>query len=250
MKKRIYLILLSVTVIFFSCKDNSEFVEQLFTDSEVSAALRQCIDSAAMRTCNVLCIVDTLKKEYGYSYYDSKSYRIELPAAAKNVVDTLIKHKSGNPLDSLTLISRINALKDSINRAAEQCGNDLMRQFWKPATDSIVFLNPNAILHGGNNAITNFVKQTTQTEFISALVNSILIEQFNELEVITTWDALQKEYSAITGTHSSIDILTPSAQQMVAGFFRKMALEEEKIRNNPNLRGNPNGWLYRVFATL
>jgi hypothetical protein len=242
MKKRIYLILLSVTVIFFSCKDNNKFAEQLFTNNQISLALKQCIDSAALRTCNALCVVDTtLPPENGFNYYDSKSYRIELPAAAKNIADTLTGYGFGEQIDSLIF---------KINRAAEQCGNDLIRYFWKPTSDSIFFPNPNTILHGGNHAITDFVKQTKQTEFISALVNSILKEQFNELQIITSWNELQKEYHSITGTYSSIDILAPVSQQMAAGFFRKMAIEEVAIRKDPKLRGNPTGWLYRVFATL
>jgi len=247
MKKRIYLLLLSVTVIFFSCKDNSEFVEQLFTDNEISIALRQCIDSAAFYTCNALCVVDSgLNPKLGYNYYDSKSYRIELPAAAKNIVDTILAYAT-DEMDSL----RINSLKDNIiyimNRAAEQCGNNLMRQFWKPTSDSTKFPKPNAILRGGDDAITNFVKQNYQTEFILVLVNSILKEQFDSLQVITTWNELQKEYLDITGVYSSIDILTPAAQQMVAGFFRKMATEEGLIRHDAGRRGSPNGLFYRVF---
>jgi hypothetical protein len=246
MKKRIYLILLFVTAIFFSCKDNKEFVEQLFTNNQISIALKQCIDSAALHTCNALCVVAV---DSGYSHFEKGTYRLELPAAAKKVLDTLLAHASCEN-DSLSINTRINSLIDSINRAAEQCGNDLIRQFWKPTTDSIVFPNPNAILHGGDHAITDFVKQTKQTEFISALENSILKEQFNELQIITAWDDLQKEYFTITGIYSSVDILAPTAQQMAAGFFRKMALEEAAIRKDPKLQGNPNGWLYKVFATL
>jgi len=243
MEKRIYLILLSVSVIFFSCKDNSKYAEQLFTNKEISNALKQCIDSTAVRTCNALCVVDsTLNPQFGYSYYGSKSYRLDLPAAAKNVVDTLKEYGFDNNIDTLLIAA--------MNRAAELCGNDLIRQFWKPTSDTIIFPNPNAILHGGNDALTNFVKQNYQTEFISVLVNSILKEQFKELDIITTWNTFQKEYYEITGTYSSIDILIPAAQQMTAGFFRKMAIEEEKIRKDPKMRGNPTGFLYRIFATL
>jgi len=243
MKKRIYLILLSVTAIFFSCKENTEFAEQLFTNKEISIALKQCIDSTSVRTCNVLCVVDSsLNPKLGYSYYDSKSYRLELTAAVINVLDTLKQYGFDANIDTLLI--------NSINRAAEQCGNDLIRYFWKPLSDSITFPNPNAILRGGDNALTNFVKQTKQTEFIAVLVNSLLLEQFNELQIITRWNELQKEYYELTGTYSSIDILTPSAQQMAARFFRRMALEEEAIRKDPSKRGNPTGFLYRVFATL
>jgi hypothetical protein len=248
MKKRIYLLLLSVSIIFFSCKDNSgEFVEQLFTDNEISIALSQCIDSAAFYTCNALCVTDTLGEDLGYYYFDSKSYRLELPAAAKIVVDTLIKYGSEAHIDSLKI--QTDSLVFLMNYAAEQCGNALTGQFWKPLSSSIVFSKPNAILHGDNNAITGFVKQTKQTEFISILVTSILLKQFNALNINNKWNELQKKYTEITGVYSSIDILTPTAQQMVTGFLKKMAIEEEMIRKNPDLWGSPKGIFYRVFET-
>ena len=237
MKKRIYLILLSVPVFFFSCKDNTKFTEQLFTNQEITSALRLCKDSAVFYTCNALCL-DTAKPGLGYYYFDANSYRITLPPAAKSVMDTLAKHGFDVRLDSL------------VNRAAERCGNEMVRQFWKAHCDSIVFPNPHATLHGGKSPVTDFVKQTKQTEFISVLVNSVLIEQFKELQVITTWDSLQKAYFNITGIYAPIDILNPAAQQMVTGFFRKMAIEEYAIRTDPSRQGSPKGTMRRVFATL
>ena len=232
MKKRIYLLLLSVTVIFFSCKDKTDkFAEQLFTDVEITGALKLCIDSAALHTIDAL-----YNKELGYSYSDSLS-RLNLPETAKNVKDTLLIHG---------FETRINTFNDSLNIAAGRCGEFLMRSFWRPTIDSIKFPVPNAILRGGANAITNFVKQNYQTEFVSVLVNNLLAVQLNTF-VISEWNNLQNEYRLITGNYSSIDILTPTAQKMVADFFIKMALREADIRKDPALRGSPNGLFYRVF---
>jgi len=243
MKKRIYLVLLSVTVLFFSCKDKKDdYAEQLFTNNEISLALKVCIDTAAFYTINALCTPDTINKEIGYTYYDAKSYYLDLPDAAKVIVDTLKKNGFDNNIDTL--------LTNAMNLAAELCGKDLIRSFWKPLSDSIKFPVPNAILRGGNNALTNYVKQNYQTEFVSVLVNNLLKEQFKELDIISKWNEWQDEYRKITGTYSSIDILTPTAQQMAAGFFRKMALEEEAIRNDASRRGNKNGLFYKVFAIL
>ncbi|MCL2167985.1 MAG: DUF4197 domain-containing protein [Lentimicrobiaceae bacterium] len=242
MKKRIYLLLLSVIVIFFSCRDESgDFVEQLFTDQQITNALRDCIEIASDSTLNTLCIVDTLKEEYGYSYYDSKNYRITLPAGAQQVVDTLSEYGFGETIDTLIM---------NMNRAAELCGNKIKSQFLDPIRKNITFPKPNATLHGGNNAITDYVKETKQNEFISLLTTSVLFEQFNTLEITTTWDSLQVAYYKITDHYFYKDILTSTAQQMTDGFFMKMASVEEAVRKNPDLRGKPDSWLYKVFATL
>jgi hypothetical protein len=242
MKKRIYLILLSVVVIFFSCRDESgKFEKQLFTDEQISSALKECIRATSDSTLNALCIVDTLNEKQGYYYYDSKAYRIELPTAAKQVIDTLTAYGFGDALDSLIF---------NINRAAEQCGNKIKSDFLEPLIKNIIFPNPNQTLHGGNSAITDYVKATKQTDFVNMLKTYTLNEQFKALNLFNTWNMLLDEYRKITGTFTSIDILAPSVQQMVDGFFKEMALWEKKVRDNPELGGDKKGWLYQVFITL
>jgi len=236
MKKRIYLLLLSVVLIFSSCKDNDKFTEQLFTNDQITYALRMCIDTCADCALNTLCIIDS-----GYSYYESGAYRLELPVAAKSVVDTLTLYEYGDAIDTLIY---------KINRAAEHCGDKMKSKFWAPLVKEITFPAPNALLHGNNTAITDYVKATKQTDFINLLVAVILAEQFKELKVIEAWNELQKNYYNITGDYISIDILTPAAQQMVAGFFKKMATMETAVRKDPNLRGKSDGLFNRVFETL
>ena len=239
MKKPIYLLLLAVTAIFFSCKDNSEFAEQLFTNVQISSALKQCIKITVDSTANALCIVDTTKHD-GYYYHADSTYRLTLLPAAKTVVDTLIAHGYKNQIDTLIF---------NMNRSAEKCGNKIV-QFWESIIKEMAFPNPNKLLHGGNNAITDYVKATKQSEFVAILISSILKEQFDVLNVNTSWNALQQTYFGITENYSSVDILNLTAQQMATGFFKKMAIVENAIRKDPNLRGDKNGWLYQVFATL
>jgi len=243
MKKHIYLSLLAIIAIFFSCKDNSEFEEQLFTNEEISTALRDCINLTIDTTLNVLCVVDTINEKYGFYHFENGAYRIELPAAAKAMVDTL------KAIPDMHYSDTISALIFDMNRAAEKCGNRL-KQFWNPIVKEMIFPNPTLILRGGDNAITNHVRETRQWELHAALVSSILIEHFNDLNIITRWNNLQEIYFDETGIFSSIDILTPAAQQMANGLFKRMALAEEDIRKNPELQGPSNGLLHRVFATL
>jgi hypothetical protein len=241
MKKRIYLLLLSVIVIFSSCKDDSGiFVEQLFTDSEISIALRDCLRLASDSTRKTLCVVDTLGEDYGYFYYDSGSYRIDFPPAAKQITDTLIKYGYGKMLDSLIY---------NINYAADLCGTKLKDQFLDTTIKALEFPNPKLILHGGENAATRFYKEKNQSVMFSVLENNIFLEQVNKLNIIQTWNDLQIAYFQITENYSSVDIITPSIQQMMDGFFKMMALVEEAIRKNPELRGKSDSLLNKVFET-
>jgi hypothetical protein len=239
MKKRIYLLLLAVSAIFISCRDDSgEFVEQLFTNIEITGALRECIKITVDSTANTLAIVDTVDHKLGYFNYADSAYRLALPAAAKIVADTLIKYGYKGRIDTLIF---------NMNRAAEKSGNEIVR-FWDPVIKAMVFPNPNQLLHGRVTPIIDYVKETRQTEFVSALVSSIYREQLDALQVITEWNQLQQIYIEITGTFSPVDILIPVAQQMANGFFTHMAIVEDAVRKDPKLRGN--GLLYEVFATL
>jgi len=238
MKKCTSLLLLAVSLFFCSCEDKSgDFVKQLFTDNEISVAITQCIDSTMVRTLNVLCITGD---KLGFYYYTDSAYRIQLPPETNSMVDSLKIYGYEADIDTLIL---------DMNRAAEQCGDNIKR-FWNPIVSAITFPNPNLLLRSGNSAITDFVKATRQTEFADALSSYILIEQFNARNVIARWDQLQKIYFEETGEYSSKSILTPVVQQMTNGFFRKMALEEEALRKNPALRGPSTGLLYKVFENL
>jgi len=241
MKKRIYLLLLSFIVIFSACRDDSgKFVEQHFTDQQITSALRDCIEACSDSTLNILCVLDSTELKYGYYYYDLGAYRIELPMAAEPVIDTLLVYEYKEVIDSLYF---------NINRAAALCGNKMKAQFWNPIIKGITFPNPHLILHGGKTALTDYIKETKQSELVALLVSSILSEQFELLDVVEKWNELQKIYCALTGSYSSIEILTSTAQQMTTGFFKKMALVEEAVRKDPNLRGKPDGLFYQVFET-
>jgi hypothetical protein len=236
--------MLSIAVVFFSCRDDSgDFEEQIFTNDQITLALRDCIKVTSDTTINVLCIVDTLEKNIGYYYYSDSIYRIELSAAAKQVIDTLRAYEFEN-IDEI-----IDSLTFNINRGAEQCGKAIT-DFWEPIIKNFSFPNPNKTLHGNSTAITDYVKATQQSELINLMKNYTLKENLTKLGVFTTWTMLLEEYYEITGSLLTIDILDYSVQQMVNGFFKEMALWEEKVRENPELRGKEDGWLYKVFATL
>jgi hypothetical protein len=241
MRTRIYLLLLAITAIFFSCKDKTnEFAEQLFTNTQISNALKECIRISVQTTANTLCVVDSVDQKLGYFWYQDSTYRLILPPAVKTVVDTLTVYGYENQMDTLII---------NMNRAAEKCGEKIVL-FWKPIIEDIVFPYPNKLLHGGNKAITNYVKDKNQSVFLSELVTNILKEQFGALNVVSTWNELQQNYFEITGVYSSFDLLAYTAQQMADSYFIMMAITEEAIRKDPDLRGDKNGWLYQVFATL
>jgi len=245
MKKRIYLLLLSVIVIFSSCKDKTnEFAEPLFTNEQITMALRECITITSDNTLNTLCIADTTEqKTLGFNHYELGTYRIELLDAASAVADTLMKHNESYK-------DTIEKFIFNVNRAAERCGNNLKAQFLNPLIKNFGFPNPSAVLRGGNTAVTDYVKKTTQSDFVASLISYSLVVQFDTLKITPDWNRYQEEYRKITGVHPSINILNHCAPQFVNQFFKKMALEEVAVRKNPGAYSSTTGIFYRVFSTL
>ena len=243
MKKSFYILLLSVSVILFSCRDDSgKFEEQLFTISQMSTAIRQCITISSDSTMNTLCIVDSINQKYGYYYFDENSYRITLPAAAQQVVDTLTEYGFGETIEKLI---------SDINVAAEQCGYNIKRDFFTPFVESTTFSHPYDLIYNDSySAITDYVQSIKQMDFITILSTSILNDQFDDLNINTRWELLLKEYNNITDKYVSIELLPDVSKKMVNGFFTVMSTVEEEIRKNPELRGEKSSMLYLVFATL
>ena len=247
MKKSFYILLLSVSVILFSCRDDSgKFEEQLFTIAQMSTAIRQCITISSDSTMNTLCIADSINQKYGYYYFGDSSYRITLPAAAQQMVDTLTEYGFGETIEKLI---------SDINLAAEQCGNSIKRDFFTPLVESTTFSHPYDLIYNDSySAITDYVKSIKQMDFITVL-SSILNDQFDDLKfddlsIHNRWEQLLKEYANITDKYVSIELLSDVSKKMVNGFFTVMGAVEEEIRKKPELRGEKSSMLYLVFATL
>lgn len=237
--KKIKLILFSlVAILFVACTDDTnQYSNQLFTDSELNRAFRQCLTQSADSANSNLCIPNS--EELGYYYYSEGAYRIGLPANALFIADTLEIHGLGYLVD--TLIRKTNY-------AAELCGNGL-KIYFTETLNSITFQDPYRILNGDSTAITTYFEKN-YFESLKSRSQSLLTVNFAAHGVNDEWQNILNIYFMLTGQVVSVDYLNNAAQTMTNGFIKEMKLEEKLIRRDATRRGATTSKLYEVFATI
>ena len=237
--KKIKLILFSlVAIVFVACTDDTnQYSNQLFTDSELNRAFRQCLTQSADTANSHLCIPNS--DEFGFSNYADEIYKIGLPTNILYLADTLTAYGLGDKID--TLIQKTNF-------AAELCGNGL-KTYYTDLFSTMVFENPNNLLNGDTTAITTYFEKNYYQSFV-ARSQSLLEVNFALHGVNDAWNDVLNVYFMQTGQIVSVDYLNHVAQTMTKAFIQEMKLEETLIRNNVNRRGATTSKLYEVFATI
>ena len=237
--KKIKLILFSlVAIVFVACTDDTnQYSNQLFTDSELNRAFRQCLTQSADSANSHLCIPNS--EEFGFSNYADEIYRIGLPSNVMYMADTLEVYGLGNKID--TLINRTNY-------AAELCGNGL-KTYYTDLLSVMVFDNPYKLLNGDSTAITSYFEKNYYQSFV-ARSQTLLAVNFAIHGVNDAWNDVLNIYFMQTGQIVSVDYVNHVAQMMTKAFIQEMKLEETLIRNDVNRRGATTSKLYEVFATI
>lgn len=237
--KKIKLILFSfVAILFVACTDDTnQYSNQLFTDSELNRAFRQCLTQSADSASAHLCIPNA--EEMGYYNYSEGEYKIGLPANALFIADTLEIHGLGYLVD--TLIRKTNY-------AAELCGNSI-KIYFTETMSSITFQDPYRLLNGDSMAITNYFEKNYFENFKNR-TQTLLSVNFATHGVNDDWQNILNIYFMLTGQVVSADFLGNASQIMSKGFIKEMKIEEALIRNDVSRRGATTSKLYEVFATI
>lgn len=237
--KKIKLILFSlVAVLFVACTDDTnQYSNQLFTDSELNRAFRQCLTQSADSANSHLCIPNS--EEMGYYNYSEGVYKIGLPTNALFIADTLEVHGLGYLVD--TLIRKTNY-------SAELCGNGL-KIYFTELLSTITFPDPYRLLNGNSTAITTYFELINYQSFVSRS-QTLLTVNFAAQGVNDDWQNILNIYFMLTGQVVSVDYLNNAAQTMTNGFIKEMKIEEALIRKDATRRGANSSKLYEVFATI
>ena len=236
--KKITYVIISVIVLFLaSCTDDSgEYSQKLFSNSDISEALRQCLICCSDSANYHLSVPDTTA--FGYYNYEDGKYRITLSAAAF-IFDTLRNNEHGDLVDMFIY---------QINNSASGISIE-MSDYFKSVRSDIKFEDPSAILYGSQKALTNYFEKNYSFPFITT-ISSTLSSYFTKQEIYTLWNELLSIYANYSSQPVNIDLQWQIAQQMVDGFIKEMGIEEVNVRTLVSHRGATNTTLYRVFATL
>ncbi|HET8736863.1 MAG TPA: DUF4197 domain-containing protein [Pricia sp.] len=230
-KTLVFTILLSA----ISCGELQQVVNQLpqgqtssIGNAQIAEGLRQALNKGIDKQ------VSQLTQEDGF--FKNERVRIALPEELQKVDRTL----RDIGLDKLA----DEGLK-VLNRAAEDAVGEATPIFVN-AVKGITFNDAKNILLGSDNAATEFLKGTTQTELYDTF-NPIIKNSFEKVGADKIWSSLIIEYNNLPLTQNvNPDLTDYVTTEALEGVYTMIAVEEKEIRNQVSSR--TTDLLRKVFA--
>ncbi|MEM9180465.1 MAG: DUF4197 domain-containing protein [Pseudomonadota bacterium] len=199
------------------------------TLAEIDAGLRQALEIGTERVASQIGVVD--------GYWKDPQIQIPLPGRLGQVQGELAKRGLSGPLDDVQL---------RMNRAAEQAV-PAGKRIVIDAVQSITIEDALGILQGGDTAATDFLRGRTEAslrETFTPFVENALDSSgaYQALDSVTSSQPLL----AIAAADYKSDLTSYAVQFGLDGLFNYLAVEEQKIRDNPLARTTE--LLRRVFG--
>lgn len=201
------------------------------SNEDVIAGLKEALDTGATKSVFLASAVDGFNK--------NARIRIPFPPEAEKVRSTAL---------SLGLNKQVDEFEATMNHAAEEAAKEAAPIFLN-AIKGMSIGDGFAILRGGDNAATNYLKDKT---------TAALMERFRPIvEQATKKVALTNYWSPLAGAYNKTTLFTGNkavdpdldayvTQKAIEGLFVLVADEEMKIRKDPLAR--TTDLLRRVFG--
>ncbi|MFT5970725.1 MAG: hypothetical protein ACI8ZO_001242 [Flavobacteriales bacterium] len=217
-----------------SCAELQQVVDQLpqgsygLGNEEIANGLREALDNGIEKQ------VSKLTKEDGF--YKNELVKILLPEELQKVDKTLRDVGLGNLADEGLKV---------LNRAAEDAVREATPIFIT-AVKEITFADAKNILLGNDEAATQYLKNTTQTELYNKF-NPVIKSSFQRVGADQIWSNLITRYNNLPLTNKvNPDLTDYVTQEALSGVYSMIALEEKEIRTKVIARTTPI--LRKVFA--
>jgi len=249
MKKLIFPIILSVSLILVSCAELMSILESVdssapLTENEVINGLKEALSTGASNSAK------RLAAENGY--YSNLDVKILLPDEADIIIDNISKIPGGDKmLEDVVL---------RINRAAEDAAKEVAPIFVNSVRQMSI-QDAFGILKGNDDAATQYLRNTTYDELFGLyspkIKTSVQKDIIGNISTQDSWDALTGQWNklavSVAGrlaglTPVNTDLGEYLTNKALGGMFLRVAEEEYKIRKDINARISP--LLKKVFGSL
>lgn len=203
------------------------------TNSEVISGLKEALTVGITNSVNLTSVTD--------GFWGNPAIRLPFPQDAIKVKEKAIEWG---------LSGQVEKFETTLNRAAEEASKEALPIF-KNAILSMSVQDGFAILNGGNGAATNFLKEKTTAELITAFSPKVK-DAISKVKLTEYWNPIITKYnSAMTltgGQKLNPDLDKYVTEMAIDGLFKMVAQEENKIRANPGARVTE--LLQKVFGSL
>lgn len=199
------------------------------SQSEIAAGLKEALQIGAKKATAQVSAVN--------GFFGNALIKVLMPPEAKKVENTLRQLGMGSYVDDAIL---------SMNRAAEDASIKALPIFVN-AIKSMSIQDGLAILKGGNNAATNYLKSKT-TAALTAAFKPVIQESLDKVNATKYWSLVFTTYNKLPTTFNKVnpDLTAYVTERALNGVFVYIADEEAKIRMNPAAR--VTDLLRKVFA--
>lgn len=157
-------------------------------------------------------------------FLNNSLYKILLPPEAQKVASTL---------QSLGMGSLVNNAITQINHSAEGAVT-LAKPIFTNAIQNMTITDAAGLVSGGDNAITNFFKQKTSTQLLTAFT-PVIAQSLEKNNATKYYGQIVSSYNQIPLVKNKLnpDLSNYVANQAMNAMFSQMSTAEKNIRHNP-----------------
>ena len=221
----------------FFCLSSCADLQTIMNNTQQGGALSSLDISNGLKQALEIGIsqgVELLSQKDGY--YGNSLAKILFPEPLQKVDKTLRSIGLGSLADEGVKL---------LNRAAEDAVIEA-KPIFVNAVKNLSFSDATAILTGGKDAATQYLKKTTTNSLIEAFSPKIQ-SSLSKVGADKVWESIISKYNAIPLVNQvNPDLTSYVTERAIEGLFQQVAQKEEDIRNNIGARTTP--LLQKVFA--
>jgi len=242
MKNRFILAVSTVIITLVSCTELQQLSDTILTEAsvpeglsneDVIAGLKQALEIGAEQAASLSSKAD--------GFYKNDLIKIPFPEDAIKVKETAEQYGLGGQVEKFEM---------TLNRAAEEAAKQAAPIFVN-AIKGMTVADGFAILKGGDEAATNYLKEKTTAQ-LRIQFGPKVATAIETVELTKFWEPLISKYNTVTmftgGDQINPDLQDYITQKAIDGLFVHVAQEELKIRENPQAR--VTDLLQKVFGSV
>tara|TARA_R110002072_G_scaffold302977_1_gene490592 strand:+ start:2076 stop:2816 length:741 start_codon:yes stop_codon:yes gene_type:complete len=203
------------------------------TNTEVISGLKEALTVGITNSVNLTSVTDGFLK--------NNSIKLPFPEEAIKVKQKAI---------DWGLEGQVTKFVTTLNRAAEEASKEALPIF-KDAIMKMSVQDGFAILNGGDGAATKFLSDNT-TSALTAAFSPKVEAAISKVKLTDVWNPIITKYNTAMnftgGTKLNPDLNQYVTERAIAGMFKMVALEENKIRKDPLAR--VTDLLQKVFGSI
>lgn len=202
--------------------------DESVTSGEVASALKEALINGVSKGSDIVSQVD--------GYFLNPEIKIPFPPEVKRVETTLRQVGLGSEVDKFVM---------TLNRGAEDAANEAKPIFIE-AVKQMSIQDAWSILRGGDDAATQYLKQST-SGLLAEKFKPVIAASLEKVSATRYYGDLVNTYNKMPFVQKADpDLEAYATQKAIDGLFIMIAKEEKNIRENPVAR--TSDLLKKVFS--